>query len=153
MAPVPPFVTATVPVTFEAVPVVFWLRVGMSAAASARNVGTPAAPLGAARIVFAVWLAKFVGATDSVPPRVMLPLPVTVPDNDSPLTVPVPDTEVTVPVLDVYPLGLDAGYAPRLESATPAVVAPVPPFTIATVPVTFAAVPVVLWLRVGTSAA
>jgi hypothetical protein len=62
--------------------------------------------LGADKTVFAVWLAKLDGATESVPPKVMLPDPVTVPDNDNPLTVPVPDTEVTVPVLDVYPLGL-----------------------------------------------
>ena len=54
VAPVPPFATATVPVTFEAVPVVFWLRVGMSAATRVRKVGTPAVPFGAARTVLAV---------------------------------------------------------------------------------------------------
>jgi hypothetical protein len=32
VAPVPPLATATVPVTFEAVPVVFWLSVGTSPA-------------------------------------------------------------------------------------------------------------------------
>ena len=52
-------------------------------------------------------------------------------------------TLVTVPVLLVYPLGLDAGYAPKLVNAAEAVVAPVPPLAIATVPVTLDAVPVV----------
>jgi hypothetical protein len=52
VAPVPPFATATVPVTFAAVPVVLWFSVGMSAATMARNDGTPAAPLGAAKTVF-----------------------------------------------------------------------------------------------------
>ena len=36
-------------------------------------------------------------------------------------------TPVTVPVLLVYPLGFDAGYAPKLVNAAPAVLAPVPP--------------------------
>ena len=84
--------------------------------------------------MFAVWLAKFDAVTANVPPKVMLPDPVTVPDNDSPLTVPVPETEVTVPVLDVYPLGLLEGYPPRFESAPPAVVDPVPPLAIPSVP-------------------
>ena len=43
-----------------------------------------------------------------VPPRVMLPLDVTVPDRDRPLTVPVPLTETTVPTFDVKPDGLVA---------------------------------------------
>ena len=93
---------ATVPVTFAAVPVVFWFSVGISAATTALNVGTPAEPLGAAKNVLAVWLAKFDGKTASVPPKVKLPLVVTVPLRLRPLTVPVPPTEVTVPVvLDV----------------------------------------------------
>lgn len=41
-------------VTDAAVPVVFWLSVGMSAATIALNVGAPAVPLGAARKLFAV---------------------------------------------------------------------------------------------------
>ena len=52
--PVPPLATATVPVTLAAVPVVFWFRVGISAATTARNVGTPEEPFGAAKKVFAV---------------------------------------------------------------------------------------------------
>jgi hypothetical protein len=99
VAPVPPFAIATVPVTFAAVPVVFWFSVGISAATKARNVGTPAAPFGAAKIVFAVWLAKFDGVTASVPLRVRLPEDVTVPERLRPLTVPVPPTDVTVPVV------------------------------------------------------
>lgn len=76
-------------------------------------------------------------ATDVIePPSVMLPDEVTVPDRDRPLVEPVPLTEVTVPVFDVYPLGLDAGYAPRLVSACAAVVAFVPPLPIGSVPVT-----------------
>ena len=41
----------------------------------------------------------------------------------------------------MYPLGLVAGYAPRLVSAVAAVDAPVPPLAIATIPDTLAAVP------------
>jgi hypothetical protein len=52
--PVPPLATATVPVTLDAVPVVFWLRVGISDATIALKVGTPSAALGAANIYFAV---------------------------------------------------------------------------------------------------
>ena len=48
VAPVPPFATATVPVTLAAVPVVFWFSVGMSVATRARKDGTPADPDGAA---------------------------------------------------------------------------------------------------------
>ena len=47
--PEPPLAIATVPVTLLAVPVVFWLSVGMSAATTARNVGAPDEPLGAAK--------------------------------------------------------------------------------------------------------
>ena len=50
----------------------------------------------------------------------------------------VPVTPVTVPVFEVYPLGLVAGYAPRLVNAAAAVVAPVPPLAIGNVPVTLA---------------
>jgi hypothetical protein len=71
-----------------------------------------------------------VAATESVPPRVKLPLPVTLPVKVKPLTVPVPETLVTVPTLVVYPLGLVEGYAPRAVSAADAEVAPVPPFAI-----------------------
>ena len=49
VAPVPPLAIATVPVTLDAVPVVFWFKVGMSAATTALNVGAPAEPLGAAK--------------------------------------------------------------------------------------------------------
>ena len=102
VAPVPPLAIATVPVTLDAVPVVFWFKVGMSAATIALNVGVPATPLGAANTVFAVWLAKLDGVTAKVPPRVKLPDDVTVPVRVNPLTVPVPPTLVTVPVvLDV----------------------------------------------------
>ena len=55
--PVPPFATATIPVTFAAVPVVFWLSVGISAPTIALKVGTPAVPFGAAKILFAVFEA------------------------------------------------------------------------------------------------
>ena len=89
-------------VSVAAEPVVFWFSVGMSDATNSLNVGTPAAAFGAARTVLAVWLAKFDGKTASVPPKVKLPLVVTVPLKLKPLTVPVPPTEVTVPVvLDV----------------------------------------------------
>jgi hypothetical protein len=55
--PVPPFATATMPVTLFAVPVVFWLSVGISAPTIALNVGTPAVPFGAAKILLAVFEA------------------------------------------------------------------------------------------------
>ena len=95
--PVPPLAMATVPVTFDAVPVVFWLSVGTSAATMARKVGVPGAPLGAAKKVLAVWDAKSDGVTANVPPSVKLPELVTVPVRVNPLTVPAPETEVTVP--------------------------------------------------------
>ena len=41
-------------VSVAAEPVVFWFRVGMSAATTARNVGAPDDPFGAARNVLAV---------------------------------------------------------------------------------------------------
>ena len=84
-------------VSVAADPVVDWFSVGMSAATMERNVGAPAAPFGAARNVFAVWLAKLLGTTDKVPPSVKLPVLVTVPDSVKPETVPVPPTEVTPP--------------------------------------------------------
>ena len=43
------------------------------------------------------------GVTASVPPSVILPEVVTVPDSDKPDTVPVPDTLVTVPVVEDVP--------------------------------------------------
>ena len=43
-----------VPVMFDAVPVVFWFKVGTSAATKARKVGDPFDPFGAAKKVFAV---------------------------------------------------------------------------------------------------
>ena len=92
-------VVAVVAVVAEpALPVVFWFKVGTSAAAIPRKVGVPAEPLGAARNVLAVWLAKLDGVTDNVPPNVKLPLVVTVPLRLRPLTVPVPPTLVTVPL-------------------------------------------------------
>jgi hypothetical protein len=42
LAPVPPFASATTPVTLAAVPEVFWFSVGISLAAIARNAGAPA---------------------------------------------------------------------------------------------------------------
>jgi hypothetical protein len=134
VAPVPPLTTATTPVTFPAVPVVFWLSVGTSAATIARNVGTPAEPFGAARTVLAVCDAKSDGVTARVPPSVSEPVDVTVPLRLRPLTVPVPETDVTVPTFDVKPEGLLAGYAPRFVRAVAASVAPVPPLATARVP-------------------
>ena len=61
----------------------------------------------------------------SVPPRVRLPVVVTVPVSVMPLTVPVPPTDVTVPL----PVP-----APRLARAAAAEVAPVPPLAITNVP-------------------
>jgi hypothetical protein len=84
-------------VRVAALPVVFWLSVGTSAAAIVRNVGVPAVPLGAARNVLAVCEAKLAGVTANVPPSVILPDVVTVPESVRPDTVPVPLTLVTVP--------------------------------------------------------
>jgi hypothetical protein len=118
VAPVPPLATATVPVTFDAVPVVFWFSVGISAAAIARNVGTPDEPLGADKNVFAVCEAKLSAVTASVPPRVNEPDVVTLPVRVRPLTVPVPDTDVTVPVVGVVQVG--AALAPPEVRTCPA---------------------------------
>ena len=49
VTPVPPEATARVAERPAAVPVVFWFRVGMSAATIARNEGAAADPLGAAK--------------------------------------------------------------------------------------------------------
>ena len=49
VTPVPPDATAKVADKPAAVPVVFWLSVGMSLATKARNDGNPVMPLGAAR--------------------------------------------------------------------------------------------------------
>ena len=54
VAPVPPLAIASVAERPAAVPVVFWFSVGMSAATTARNVGTPAVPFGAANTKLAV---------------------------------------------------------------------------------------------------
>ena len=52
--PVPPFATSMVPVTFDAVPVVFWFNVGISAATKLRKDGAAAEPdAGPAKIKFA----------------------------------------------------------------------------------------------------
>lgn len=94
---------AALPVQEPEEPVVFWFSVGISAATTARNVGTPAAPLGAAKNVLAVCDAKLEGVTAKVPPRVIVPVVVIVPPvSVMPLTVPEVATDVTVPVvLDV----------------------------------------------------
>lgn len=101
-------------VEIAAVPVVFWFSVGTSAATIVRNVGTPAKPFGAAKNVLAVWLAKLEAVTASVPPKVKLPLVVTVPVRVNPLTVPVPLTLVTVPVV----LEVPAPIAVRNDAAS-----------------------------------
>jgi hypothetical protein len=49
-----PLGSAGVPLRFAAVPVVFWFRVGRSAATIARKLGAPALPPGAAKKEFAV---------------------------------------------------------------------------------------------------
>jgi len=84
-------------VNVAALPVVFWLSVGMSAATTVLNDGTPAEPFGAAKNVLAVCDAKLEGVTAKVPPNVKFPDVVTVPDRLIPETVPVPPTDVTVP--------------------------------------------------------
>jgi hypothetical protein len=102
VAPVPPLAIATVPVTFEAVPVVFWFSVGMSAATIARNVGAPAVPLGAARKLLAVLDAY--GFWVSPYPDARLIAGVDPPDDT---TGEVPDTEDTPAVMvdhDVPPV-------------------------------------------------
>lgn len=56
-SPVPALLKVTALVTLPAEPVVFWFRVGISAATTARKDGAPADPLGAARTKLAVLLA------------------------------------------------------------------------------------------------
>lgn len=93
--PVPPLAIATVPVTLLAVPVVFWFRVGTSAATIARNVGTPAVPLGAAKKKLAVLLAY--GFCVSPYPEAKLIAGV-VPPDDTTGEVPVTDVTGAVPL-------------------------------------------------------
>lgn len=95
VCPVPPLAIATVPVTFEAVPVVFWFRVGTSAATNARNVGTPADPLGEAKTKLAVLLAY--GFKVSPYPLAKLIVGAVPPED---CTGEVADTEVTAPDSD-----------------------------------------------------
>jgi hypothetical protein len=52
VTPVPPLATATMPVTFAAVPVVFWLRVGISPETIARHDGAPLPLVGPAKKKF-----------------------------------------------------------------------------------------------------
>ena len=114
--PVPDVAKVNEFATEPAEPVVFWLSVGISAATIALNVGAPAAPLGAAKNVFAVWLAKLDGKTDKVPPRVIVPVVVIVPPvSVSPLTVPEVATEVTVPVVGVVHVG-EADVPPEVNT-------------------------------------
>ena len=83
--------------------------------------GVPAAPLGAARNVLAVWLAKLEAVTASVPPKVIVPVVVIVPPvSVRPLTVPEVATEVTVPgwAPVAMPSSLVA-YAPVMYPFTP----------------------------------
>lgn len=60
----------------------------------------------------------------NVPPRVILPLDVTVPVKVKPLTVPVPLTDVTVPTVGVVHVGVPV---PADVSTCPEVPAPVNP--------------------------
>jgi hypothetical protein len=108
-------------VTFDAVPVVFWLSVGISAATTVRNVGVPAEPLGAAKNVLAVCDAKLDGVTASVPPRITVPDDVMGPPvKVNPLTVPAVPTDVTVPPLDGDVLAtVKFGYVPVTEIPDP----------------------------------
>jgi hypothetical protein len=99
-------------------PVVFWFSVGTSAATIVLKVGTPAAPLGAAKNVFAVCDEKFEGRTARVPPSVRLPVEVTVPVRVRPETVPVPPTEVTVPVVDEVPAPIAVRNAAAVSAET-----------------------------------
>ena len=129
VAPVPPFATATVPVTLEAVPVVFWFHVGtvpdnweygrLKELSVVSVLFALAVMLAAVPVVF--WFS--VGNVQFVK---------------------VPDAGV--PKAGVTSVGL---VAKTTEPVPVAVVDPVPPFSMATIPVTFAAVPVVFWFNVG----
>lgn len=125
---------ATTPVTFDAVPVVFWLNVGHVnvpvlklpedgvPSAGVVNVGPESVGLVASTTapepvevvtpvpplatgsVPVTWVVRF--TSDKAPPSVMLPDDVTVPDKEMPFTVPVPATEVTLPVPDPAPMAV-----------------------------------------------
>ena len=66
-SPVPPLPTATVPVTFAAVPVVLAALFGMSAETRARNVGAAAVPVvGPAQTVLAVSVERPIASVPDV---------------------------------------------------------------------------------------
>ena len=96
------------------------LAVTMVAVTPAVEVPVPPLAMGRIPLTCVVRLTPL-----SVPPRVRLPVVVTVPVSVMPLTVPVPPTLVTVPL----PVP-----APRLARAAAAEVAPVPPLAITKVP-------------------
>jgi hypothetical protein len=109
------------------VPVLFVYPLGLLAGYAPKLVNAPIA---------VVELVPPLAIGNGVPEYVIAIVPDVVigtPDTDSNEGT-VAFTLVTVPVLVVYPLGLDAGYAPKLVSAPIAVVALVPPLAIPSVP-------------------
>ena len=93
-APVPSSVTDTTVSVVKYVP----LKSGKSASIIALKAGFPAKSSGAAKNVLAVCESKSLPLTLNVPPKVKLPVSVTVPVKVNPLTLPVPDTDVTASV-------------------------------------------------------
>ena len=162
VAPVPPFPSATVPVTFKAVPetlpvtfpATFPVTFPVTFPASGPfNCGAVKAPVRVPpESAKPPRLASAPAAVEApVPPFPNSTVPVTfeaVPET-LPVTLPV-TFPVTVPASGPFNCGAvkapvnvppESGSPPRLASAPAAVDAPVPPFPSSTVPVTFEAVP------------
>ena len=144
VSPVPPFAVATVPVTFDAVPLMLPLIV-------LENVFVPAIVCAELRSTYvALKLGRslaWIADEAHVVPLLRRTLPVT-PDE----VMPVPPCDalsaVVRPESEVISLFAPDAAAPRFVRAPAAVVAFVPPFATATVPVTLEAVPLMLPLIV-----
>jgi hypothetical protein len=110
-----------------AVPVVFWLRVGISVATIALKLGLPLLPFGAAKKVFAVCDIRFKVKV----PEVVTGLPLTVystPGDDSPTLVTVPEVAGAE---DTHAVPFEVSTLPDAPDAA----SPVPPLATGTMPV------------------
>lgn len=167
VTPVPPFPTATTPVTLDAVPVVFWFKVGKLQLAKlpvdgvpragVTNVGEFANTLAPLPVLSVRAVARLAEVKD--PKEVtLLPLELTAPERLGIVLTVVAVKLVAVPVI-LVPTRVEG--VPRfgvikvgevLSTLLPLpvlVVTPVPPFPTRTKPVTLDAVPVVFWFKVG----
>jgi hypothetical protein len=134
---------------FEAVPFVFWLKVGQVKVPVLKfpEAGVPSA--GVIRVGLFARTTEPVPVPVIVPPRVKFPVLVTVPLRVRPLTVPVPPTDVTPEITEVdtltksEPFHAQSAFSPA-TIVTP-VVGPTPRRTIDCVPLALMTMYALLW--------